>query len=247
MSKVKIPNAFWGLSSLLRSLARAGWGELGAREFQGVRAVLLGLKDILPDKSARGKCTAFQISLAAGRCERTVRTALARMEDIGIICWYRGGIINGIPQPSFIEISKRALVALIMEARKIAREKIQTHLQATSARLAGLKNGVSIKNKRYSRRSDHAEIITSLSTLTGEYTPRSESEGVYSIVDDPYITKIKNKIRVERLEQAEREKEDKAIEAVKDYDLQAKKYMAQGLTMSQAYIKALKERHLKYA
>lgn len=244
MSKSKTPTAFWSLPSLLRSLSRAGWGELSAREFQGVRAVLAGLADVLPDKSARGSTTAFQISLTAGRCEKTVRTALARLEELGIINWYRGGIIDGRPQPSFIEVVKAQLVELIRRARRQVKAIKEAQRIKTAKRCSGFRT-IFKKNDRCLRRSNHAEMIASLSTLTGEYTSRSE--GVYSVPDDPYITKIKNKIRVERLEQAEKEKENKAIEAVKDYDLQAKKYMAQGLTMSQAYIKALKERHLKYA
>lgn len=244
MSKSKTPTAFWSLPSLLRSLSRAGWGELSAREFQGVRAVLAGLADVLPDKSARGSTTAFQISLTAGRCEKTVRTALARLEELGIIVWYRGGIIDGRPQPSFIEVVKAQLVELISRARHQVKERIEAQRIKTAKRCAGYRT-IFKKNNQYLCRSNHAEITASLSTLTGEYTPRSESEGVYSIVDDPYITKIKNKIRVERLEQETIEQENKAIEAVKDYDAQAQGYMAQGLTMKQAYLKALKER-LKY-
>ena len=133
---------------------------------------------------------------------------------------------------------------MISKARRQVKERIEAQRLKTAKRCSGFRT-VFKKNNQCLRRSNHAEITASLSTLTGEYTSRSE--GVYSIPDDPYIEKIRHKIRIERLEQAEREQEDKAIEAVKDYDLQAKKYMAQGLTMSQAYIKALKERHLKYA
>src|SRR5699024_151837 len=112
------PTAHWPLSSLLRSLARAGWGELSGREWQGVRSVLRAVVDSVPDRAGEGHVTEPQVAQRAGLSLRWTRHCLHLLEDLGVIAqWRRGGIVAGRPAPSWLRLSKRALVALVEAAR----------------------------------------------------------------------------------------------------------------------------------
>ena len=129
------------LPSLLRSLARAGWGQLGTgRDTQRLRTTLQALSMVLPDKSAQGQTTAYQLAEAGGCSDKTIRRALAELEDLEIIEIVRGGIIKGKPAPSFIKVVKTKLVELIRSARNLARRARAAHRERTDERLSKLDN-----------------------------------------------------------------------------------------------------------
>ncbi|MCI7688936.1 MAG: hypothetical protein MSQ68_00980 [Trueperella pyogenes] len=161
----KEPTAYWPTPSLIRSLSRVGWGELSGREFQGVRSTLRALADLLPDKSGKGAATAYQISEASGLSERWTRRCLNVLEDMGIIKWDRGGVVDGRPAPSWFTIVKNALVVAIHKAREIATGRRLQHREKTASRLQTLKPRARVFNSRQSagsRRSTHAELSASL-------------------------------------------------------------------------------------
>ena len=176
------PTAFWPLPSLLRSLSRAGWGPLSGREHQGVRSVLTALANRLPDKSAEGLSTAEQISASAGLSERWTRRCLTVLEDLGLIVWQRGGVIDGRPAPSFFQVVKSRLVALIAKARGTRDTAEAEHRAKTQQRItaAGLKYTMRPGRRRKtkpakSRGSAHAELSASLLTPIGGMPLRGNS------------------------------------------------------------------------
>jgi predicted transcriptional regulator len=156
------PTAHAPTRSLLTSLARAGWGDLGTREHHGTRAVLGALRDLLPFKSGAGMVTVAQIAQAAGYSTRWVATRLEVLEDLGVIVWSRGGVVAGTPRPSFIKVVKTALVELIHAARPMKDAADAARRIATRARIAHLRFV-----KARSRRSDHVEVSADHLTLRG--------------------------------------------------------------------------------
>ncbi|WP_311777458.1 hypothetical protein [Trueperella abortisuis] len=158
----KSPTAYWPTPSLIRSLSRAGWGELGGHSMKGVRATLRALVDLLPDKSGMGKATAWQLAHAAGQSDKWTRRCLGLLEDIGVITWHRGGIINGRPAPSYFQIIKTKLVELIHAARPASDTRRKAHQERTNQRIATLKPGVNIVHGKQKRRSKHVELGASL-------------------------------------------------------------------------------------
>ena len=149
--------------ALVTSLARAGWGDLAGREWQGVRTVLRALVDSLPHRSGEGFVTEPQVAQRAGLSLRWTRRCLHVLEDLGVIVqWRRGGVIAGRPAPSWLRLSKRLLVALIEAARPLREAANAARRAQTLARLAGL------ANVRRKRRSGHAALSADLPTPQGE-------------------------------------------------------------------------------
>lgn len=168
VSTARPPTAYWPLASLVRSLSRSGWGVLAGRENTGVRTILRVLGDYMDDKTGSGKCTALQLAEASQYSDRWVRRNLYLLEDLGIIVWYRGGIIEGKPAPSIFKVVKSRLVDLIKHARKIADEKTQQKAVAFAGRLAKLRKiSPTFVNERHSSRLNHAELSTDLAPLQG--------------------------------------------------------------------------------
>lgn len=151
------PTAGKPTRDLLTSLARAGWGDvLGTREHHGTRAVLAGLVRRLPYKSGEGLVTVSDVADAAGYGERWTRTRLQLLEQMGIIEWRRGGVLNGTPRPSWIKVVKRALVDLIHLARPMKDAADAARRAATRARLSGIRF---LRNDlTRSRRSAHTAL-----------------------------------------------------------------------------------------
>lgn len=134
--------------ALLTRLANAGWGELGGRSWQGVRSVLEAVARSLPYKSAAGMTSAPQIAARAGLSERWVRRCLTLLEELEIISWHRGMVIEGKPTPSHIRINKQRIVDLIKLAwpahnAKEARRRRETlqRIRAVKARYFRGKQG----------------------------------------------------------------------------------------------------------
>lgn len=154
-----LPTAAWPTPSLLTSLSRAGWGDLGGYSMQGVRSTLRGLADLLPHGSGEGLATACQIAETAGLSERWVRRCLHLLEDAGVIRWVRGGVSAGTPLPSWFRINKRALVDLITLARPIANAARAVRATITRDRIARFR--WLAPRDRQTRRSAHAELSAS--------------------------------------------------------------------------------------
>lgn len=125
--------------ALLTSFANAGWGELAGATWQGVRSVLDALVRSLPYKSAAGFTTAPQIASRAGLSERWVRRCLCLLEDLEIITWTRGAVVDGKPAPSHIRIIKARIVELIQLALPAHSAKEARRRRATLDRIAAVK------------------------------------------------------------------------------------------------------------
>lgn len=151
------------LPALVTSLARAGWGDLAGREWQGVRSVLRALVDSLPHRSGEGFVTEPQVAERAGLSLRWTRRCMHLLEDLGVVVdWRRGGVIAGRPAPSWLRLSKRFLLALIEAARPLREAATAARRAQTLHRIAGL------ANVRRNRRSGHAALGAVLPTPTGE-------------------------------------------------------------------------------
>lgn len=151
------------LDLLVTKLERSGGGGLSKRQ----RAALRGLTLLLPHGSAAGLATAGQVGAVVGYSGRWMREGLADLEDLGLVEWHRGGVVDGAPQPSVFRVAKDVLCDLIRrgaEAFAVAAEKVRREVRA---RLAGRTYK---GRRRYNRRSAHAEVGSYLSP-SREVTP----------------------------------------------------------------------------
>lgn len=147
-----------------RSLARAAFGDLAGREFQGVRATLRALIDLLPDQSGQGLATSAQIGQCSGLSVRWTRRCLHILEDLGIISYRRGGIDRyGKPCPSWFRVHKNVLLKFIHTARPMREEANRIRREITAKRTAGLRGAFQ------KRRSEHAALSAHLPTPKGEF------------------------------------------------------------------------------
>ena len=150
------------LDVLVKCLARADWGVLQGREFNGVRNVLRALADLLPSWSGEGVATVFQISRVCGHCTRWVRVVLHWLEDADLIVWWRGGVFQGTPRPGLIRVNKWRLVELIRAARPVHDACQKAQQERTRARIAKL-GRPTLKNRVVRLcRSTHEELATAL-------------------------------------------------------------------------------------
>lgn len=131
------------LHSLVDSLARAEWGPLAGAEWRSSRVVLETLSRIAweqkTSRSAAVLTTAGQISQRAAYSERWTRVTLQVLEEIGVLEWHRGGIIEGTPRPSVFKVIKSKLVELILCARLSHDAADERRRLATRIRLAQLR------------------------------------------------------------------------------------------------------------
>lgn len=180
MTAARLPSPYAPLPVLIRQLARAAWGDLGGREWQGVRTTLHALSDSLPDKKAEGTATVPQIAQRAGLSTRWVARCLAALEDLGVIRWQRGGAVEGRPVPSLFRVVKKRLVELIeaarprqdaadLERRRITNERIK-HLRY----VVGWHRGGAIERRR---RSGQVEVTPSLRPHSGESSGSRRVDG----------------------------------------------------------------------
>lgn len=144
----QVINAHAGTSKIIRALAQAYWGELGGQSNAGVRSVLVALNNVPFSKeqwcrfefSGELYCTANQIAGVSGLSARWVRVCLQRLEEMGLVRWVRGMVVNGRPTASMLRICKKALVAMIPAARKSQKQLEEEQEVETAVRLARLKN-----------------------------------------------------------------------------------------------------------
>lgn len=165
------PTAGWKLPALLRSLARAGWGELGEHE-AGVVRVLQALSMHLPDGSAEGAVTQPDLADASGLSVRWVRAMLHKLEDLGVVTVTPGGYMAGRKLPSYVRVNKRRVVALVLDARRRIAERIAERRRTTDERLAaresaGLPFSLPGRRRRHKRTSDLPEVSSGLHPLRG--------------------------------------------------------------------------------
>lgn len=169
-----MPTAHAPAPALVRSLANAGWGELGGHSMRGRRVVLDALvKGFLNDKSGSGRATEEQLAEASQYSVRWVRACLNDLEDLGVISWTRGGYRRGRGIPSFFTIVKTKLVELIRSARKTKEERVKARAAARDERIAksGAAPWATLKPKRGRDRSacldSQPEVVTDLLTPDG--------------------------------------------------------------------------------
>lgn len=161
---------------LLDRLERAGWGTLAGPELRGVRGVLAALTRQLDPRTGTGKATANQIADRAGYTPRWTRRCLQVLEDLELVEWDRGGIVDGRPTASWFRVSKAGLLALVQLARAAITDTLTRRARDTRARVNryGLRHTKRRRATRH-RRSDHAEVGTAL--LSVEETPPAADLG----------------------------------------------------------------------
>lgn len=187
-----MPTAHAPAPALVRSLANAGWGELGGHSMRGRRVVLDALvKGFLNDKSGSGRATEEQLAEASQYSVRWVRACLNDLEDLGVISWTRGGYRRGRGIPSFFTIVKTRLVELITAARKTKEERVKARAAARDERIAksGAAPWATLKPKRGRDRSacldSQPEVVTDLLTPDGGGNDLPQSEEFQFQPDTP--------------------------------------------------------------
>ena len=132
-------NAHSKIPNLLASLDRAGWGDLGAREHQGLRTVLKAIGNLVNWTTGGAIITVSQVASAACLSEKWTRRRLYQLEELGVLEWTRGGAVRGEPVPGRMRIVKTVLVELIRVARPMKDKADAARRIATRARIAGLR------------------------------------------------------------------------------------------------------------
>ena len=161
------PSANQPLADLVSSLARAGWGVMDGREWRPVRSLLEALarmmaRDAHSDRKGTITTTVRQLMTQSGYKDRQTRKALHWMEDMGLIVWWRGGVVDGKPQPGVLRVVKTKLVEWINLARPIHDEAERRHRDDTARRLRRLR---SLRVAPRLPRSIHAARSADLSSL----------------------------------------------------------------------------------
>ena len=142
---------------MVQSMARAGWGELGGNEWQGVRSTLTAI--VARTRGRRGymDATVWQVSQSAGLSTRWTARCLRILEGLGIITWNRGVLRDGSPTAGFIQVNKPILLRFVREAWAKGAAAWQARRAETRARLADLK-----RRESNNRRSRRVELSTPL-------------------------------------------------------------------------------------
>lgn len=194
------------LPLLVRKLRDAGWGDgLRHDSLRGVRVTLLALGDMLTPTTGAGRATARQIAHRTGYTERWTRYCLGVLEELELLEWSRGGIVEGKPVPSLFRVSKALLVELIALAREQGAVRVASERRATRERIArwGLFRS---KRGRRSATSAHAEVSTALPPI-GDVSRRAGPPGPGSrpadrpadqSAKDYYVAKIRAEMAAAR-------------------------------------------------
>lgn len=156
---------------LIKALKRAGWGNLAGADFRGVRVVYTALIEMLDGKTGQGKATVWQIGEQAGYSEGWTRRCLQILEELELITWDRGGVVEGKAIPSWFRVSKRALLLLVAIARTQGTERLAEHQAAVRGRIAGYRRLHRTKRRTQTRRSNHPTLDKDL--LSNEEVPRA--------------------------------------------------------------------------
>lgn len=191
------PTAAWPAPSLVGALCRAGWGDdLDGRAGGGVRQVLRALVDLLPHGSAAGKVTAAQVADAAGLSVRWTRNRLHVLEDLGLISWRRGGVVDGRPTAGWVRICKTALAALVRRTRGHLDTRRKARQAATRERFKGLRNTRRLFTNNRTPLSVHAELSASLPFQGGAASVPSSRISPQTPTGDPMATQLVTPCRI---------------------------------------------------
>lgn len=154
--------------AILDALRRAGWGVLRGPAFRCHRAILDSL--VAASRNQRSDYAGFftittnQLADRAGYTDRHIRACLPDLEDLGVITWHRGGVVDGRPRPGHMRINKKTLVDLVRAARPVYDRLLNQRRRETSERLRKLNRTVLFpqKPRRVSVDNSHAEMVSAL-------------------------------------------------------------------------------------
>lgn len=149
---------------LLDALERAGWGNLAGSDFRGITGVYAALIRMLDGKSGQGKATVWQIAERSRYGERWTRRCLHVLEELELIEWHRGGVVDGKPVPSWFRVSKRALLILVSIARTRDGERRTERQADTRARISHYRLRRTRRGHQ-KRRSVHAALQPDLLSI----------------------------------------------------------------------------------
>ena len=122
---------------LVNAMTRSGAGGYAGRKHATTVHLVKTLVTFLgPD--GKGQVTMAQLALGMSCSARTVRRHLGDLETQGIVFWHRGGIHDGRPGPSYVEVDKAALIALLPRGRQYKAEQEALIARDTDARIADL-------------------------------------------------------------------------------------------------------------
>lgn len=164
------------LPDLVSALRRAGWGPIAGSEYRPARAILDALSSNARwagmDRASTVVVTAAQLADAAGYSVRHLRRWMPILEDIGLIEWHRGGVVEGRPRPGLLKVVKRVICQWIKDARPVNDARIERRRRETLARLKSLRMR---RIPPFRRKTEvHADTASSLPPYQGRRgAPRS--------------------------------------------------------------------------
>jgi len=165
------PSAGADVLTLTSALARAGWGEgLAVPTFRGARVMLRELANAMFEarqgRRASIDITGPQLADRTGYSDRWVRESLATLEGLGLIEWYRGGIVEGAPKPSLIRIVKSTLADFVLAARRWHDDVLDARIVAVKTRIKATTIWRLCRGRK-KRRDPHAEVASILPLFEG--------------------------------------------------------------------------------
>lgn len=171
------PSAGADVLTLTSALARAGWGEaFAAPRFRGARVMLRELATAMYEarqgRRASIDITGPQLADRTGYSDRWVRESLATLEGLGLIEWYRGGIVEGAPKPSLIRIVKSVLADFVLAARRWHDDVLDARIVAVKARIKATTIWRLCRGRK-KRRDPHAEVAVILPLFEGRKGARA--------------------------------------------------------------------------
>nr|DAP67712.1 MAG TPA: RNA polymerase III subunit [Caudoviricetes sp.] len=171
------PSAGADVLTLTSALARAGWGEtFAAPLFRGARVMLRELATAMFEarqgRRASIDITGPQLADRTGYSDRWVRESLATLEGLGLIEWYRGGIVEGAPKPSLIRIVKGVLADFVLAARCWHDDVLDARIVAVKARIKATTIWRLCRGRKR-RRDPHAEVASILPLFEGRKGARA--------------------------------------------------------------------------
>lgn len=178
------------LHMLVDEMSRLGWGDLAGREWGGIRALYRAFvsHDGINNRTAAGRVTITQLARHTGLSTRWTTDRLGYMDQAGLIELDRGYLEpDGTPHPSWVRVSKDALIELLATARKIRDEWDRKQWIAARARMAKLHSlralafkAIASRKKRRDerlRRSPSGEVSAAPSPLRGTSRPADPPPG----------------------------------------------------------------------
>ena len=176
------------LAMLVDEASRLGWGDLAGKEWGGIRALYRAFvsHDGINNRTAAGRVTVTQLSRHAGMSRRWTTDRLGAMETAGLLELDRGYLEpDGTPHPSWIRVSKEALVQLLATARRIRDEHDRALWVAARARMAKLHSLRALAFAAVRRRKETRERRLRRSLRSEVSAPPSPLRGTTQPADPP--------------------------------------------------------------